>query len=71
VTLAECLVELQMVGEEKGNYASRLNDALDVLSRHRRGSETIRIEDQKKQTPGSPDSEAPPERQHPHSIGML
>jgi DNA primase len=71
VTLAECLVELQTVGEEKGNYASRLNDALDVLSRRRRGSETIRIEDQKKQTPGSPDSEACPERQNPHSIGML
>lgn len=35
VSLAECLVELQTVGEEKGNYASRLADSLEVLRRRR------------------------------------
>lgn len=35
VPVAECLVELQRIGQEKGNYHSRLGDALEVLSRRR------------------------------------
>ena len=71
VTLAECLVELQTMGEEKGNYVSRLNDALDVLYRRREGSQTVRIEDGKKDRGRAPEIEECPGRQNPHSIGMF
>ncbi|UCD50950.1 MAG: DNA primase [Phycisphaerales bacterium] len=71
VTLAECLVELQTVGEEKGNYLSRLNDALDVLSRRDRSSETIRQDARQESPRRVSEGEAVPEQRNPHSIGML
>jgi DNA primase len=71
VTLAECLVELQTVGEEKGNYLSRLNDALDVLSRSGRCSETIRVEDLEEAKRRDAAEAVKPVHQNPHSIGML
>lgn len=71
VTLAESLVELQTVGEEKGNYLSRLNDALDVLSRRGRRSETIRVDDLEQAKQRDAEEEVAPVPQNPHSIGML
>ena len=35
VQLGDCIVELQEVGERKGNYRSRLTDALDALCRQK------------------------------------
>jgi len=71
VTLAECLVELQMVGEEKGNYASRLNDALDVLYRRPQGSQTVRAERKRDPAGGALAIDEGPVCRNPHSIGML
>jgi DNA primase len=71
VTLAECLVELQTVGEEKGNYLSRLNDALDVLSRRDRGSEAIRLDAGQESPQPISENEGAGEHRNPHSIGML
>jgi len=71
VALAECLVELQTVGEEKGNFASRLSDALDVLCRRQQRSETVRTDTAEKHRDSAEETEECPVRQNPHSIGML
>lgn len=71
VTLAECLVELQMVGEQKGNYASRLNDALDVLYRRPQGAQPVRAEGEKEGGGGVVEIDEGLVRRNPHSIGML
>ena len=71
VALAEGLVELQTVGEKKGNYASRLSDALDVLHRPPQHSQTVVAETGEKPVTGVQGSEACPVRENPHSIGML
>jgi len=34
IDVARCLIELQQVGQEKGNFESRLTDAIDVLQRN-------------------------------------
>jgi len=70
VTLAECLVALQTVGEEKGNYASRLSDALDVLCRRHRRSETAGTDTAEKHPRPAGETKECPVRQNPHSIGM-
>lgn len=71
VTLAESLVELQRVGEEKGNYLSRLNDALDVLSRRGPRSEALGPDERREPRPAVSEGEGAEERRNPHSIGML
>ncbi len=70
VELAECIMELQTVGEQKGKYHSRLVDALEVLRR-----QTVRegdIRTNKRATPADCRQTAPglSGRQNPHSIGM-
>jgi DNA primase len=70
VQLGDCIVELQEIGERKGNYSSRLTDALDVLYRRKDHSGTVpagRGEDNGGFADASP---KPGGRQHPHSIGM-
>jgi DNA primase len=70
VEIGERIVALQRVGEEKGNYPSRLADALKVLrGRQSRGGDV--------QTGGAvlgvdsaPPAGGSPGRQHPHSIGI-
>ena len=71
VALAEHVVELQAVGEEKGNYASRLNDALDVLYRYSQRPRSVETENECEDRRDVLEAEAGPERQNPHSIGML
>jgi DNA primase len=70
VELAECIMELQRVGEEKGNHHSRLVDALEVL--HRRKQQRADVRTNRTDSHGdslNPDGEHPG-RQNPHSIGI-
>jgi DNA primase len=70
VEIGERIVALQRIGEEKGNYPSRLADALKVLrGRQSRGGDV--------QTGGAvlgvdaaPPAGGSPGRQHPHSSGI-
>jgi DNA primase len=41
VQLGDCIIELQEIGERKGNYQSRLTDAMDVLYRRKGHSGTV------------------------------
>ncbi len=71
VSLAEGLVALQAAGEEKGNYASRLADAVEVLERYRKDSQTMRLDPEGNEVRGGAESEAASARQNPHSLGLL
>jgi DNA primase len=70
VQLGDCMVELQEVGERKGNYRSRLTDALDALSRYKDRSGTIGTGGTKNGSGFSGVGEGLRERRNPHSIGM-
>ncbi len=70
VMLAECLVELQMVGERKGNYVERLHDALDVLRRRSLRSPGTRTENKKQRAADTGPVPEEPARKNPHSIGI-
>jgi DNA primase len=69
--LARGIVELQQIGEGKGNYHPRLVDALAVLHRHKeRTAGDVRTN---KAGPGvdvAEISRGRPGRQNPHSIGL-
>lgn len=71
VSLAEGLVALQAAGEEKGNYASRLADAVEVLERYRKDSQTMRLDREGNEAPCAAESNETPARQNPHSLGLL
>jgi hypothetical protein len=64
------MIELQEVGERKGNYRSRLIDALDALKRYKDRSGTIRTGGTKNGSGFSGVGAEPPEWRNPHSIGM-
>jgi DNA primase len=66
VQLGDCIIELQEVGERKGNYRSRLSDALEILGRGRDrfGTEASNARD------FTGDDRRVSGRQNPHSIGM-
>lgn len=70
VQLGDCVIELQEVGECKGNYRSRLVDALDALTRHKNRSGTIQTGEAKNGNSFSGVGEGLSPRQNPHSIGM-
>ncbi len=70
VEIGERIVELQRVGEEKGNYPSRLADALNVLhGRQSRGGD-VRTGGAVLGVSSAPPAGGSPGRQHPHSIGI-
>ncbi len=71
VQVAECLVELQRVGQEKGNYHSRLQDALEVLSRRERSLRIVTTESEGKAADAAETDGAAAPRQNPHSLGIL
>ncbi len=71
VQVAECLVELQRVGEEKGNYHSRLADALAVLSRRRDRARVIVTNSERKDVDSAETDGDSVGRQNPHSLGIL
>jgi len=71
VALAECLVQLQTVGEEKGNYASRLHDALDVLDRRQGGPRAEETESRNGSPQRIEETENCPAPGNPHSIGLF
>jgi len=70
VQLGDCIVELQEVGERKGNYRSRLVDALDALHRGKDRSGTVRTGGTTTGSGFSGIAGGPVERRNPHSIGM-
>jgi hypothetical protein len=70
VQLGDSIVELQELGERKGNYCSRLTDALDVLNRQKDLSGTVRTGGTRSGSGFSGVGECPPERRNPHSIGL-
>ena len=71
VALAESLVELQTAGERKGNYASRLSDALEVLGRRQRRAQTTHVQTAESQADTRPEDRDCPVPENRHSIGML
>ncbi len=69
--LAQGIVELQRIGEEKGNYEPRLLDALAVLQRSNPPvSGDVRTNGAGGRADSGEIAEGRPGRQHPHSIGM-
>jgi DNA primase len=69
--LAQAIVELQRVGEEKGNYEPRLVGALAVLGRSRTGIQGhVRTKEFRMPADSSETAGGRPGRQNPHSIGM-
>ena len=70
VQLGDSIVELQEVGERKGNYRSRLTAALDALHRQKDRSGTIRTSGTKDRSGFSGVGEGPVQRRNPHSIGL-
>ncbi len=70
VQLGDCIIELQEVGEGKGNYHSRLIDALDALNRHKDRSGTMGTGGTKNGSGFSGVGEGVLQRKNPHSIGM-
>lgn len=71
IQVAECLVELQRVGEEKGNYHSRLSDALEVLWRRSDRSKIIAANGTRRDGDTAETDNGSVPRQNPHSVGML
>jgi DNA primase len=71
VEVGERIVELQRVGEEKGNYHSRLVDALRVLRRRPDHSAGVRTHGGGLGQDSQPSAEQPAGRQNPHSLGMV
>jgi DNA primase len=70
VQLGDCIIELQEVGERKGNYHSRLIDALDALCRQKDRFGTVRTDGPANGNDFSGVGDGRTERQHPHSIGL-
>jgi DNA primase len=71
VEMAEGIVELQRVGEEKGNYHSRLVDALEVLRRRKDRAGGVRTSVAASGGDSAPAASGPSGRQNPHSIGIV
>jgi DNA primase len=70
VQIGERIVELQRVGEQKSNYASRLTDALKVLHGRRSRSGDLRASGAIRGANSVSAAGESPGRQHPHSIGI-
>jgi DNA primase len=70
VQLGDSIVELQEVGERKGNYCSRLTGALDVLCRQKDHSGTVQTDGTKDESSFLGAGEGSPKRQNPHSVGL-
>jgi len=70
IEMAECIVELQQVGEKKGNYHSRLVDALRVLARRDPKVPDVRTNGRTASSDSPRAAADRPGRQNPHSIGI-
>jgi len=71
VEVSRCLVELAQVGEQKGNFQSRLTGAMDVIKRiqkQRKTSEIKAIEDQAQFLQRICEDAG---KENPHNVGML
>jgi DNA primase len=71
VQVGERIVELQRIGEEKGNYASRLADALEVLRRRQERGGEVRTRAAAAGPKVPPSVGESGGRQNPHSIGIV
>jgi DNA primase len=70
--LAQSIVELQRIGEGKGNYRPRLVDALDILHRRKgRMDGDVRTQESGPRVDSTGISRGRPGRQNPHSIGLV
>jgi len=71
VQIGERIVELQQVGEKKGNYHARLMDALETLRRRQDHPGNVRT-NRAAPSAGSPAEAGGPHRQrNPNSMGIL
>jgi DNA primase len=69
--LAQSIVELQQIGEGKGNYHPRLVDALGILHRHKqRSTGDVRTHKAGPRVESTDIARGRPGRQNPHSIGL-
>lgn len=69
--LAQGIVELQQIGEGKGNYHARLDDALGILHRHKhRATGDVRTNKADPRVDSAEIARGRPGRQNPHSIGL-
>ena len=69
--LAQSIVELQQIGEGKGNYHPRLVDALGILHRHKqRATGDVRTHKADPRVDATEIARGRPGRQNPHSIGL-
>jgi DNA primase len=69
--VARCIVELQQVGQEKGNHLPRLTDALAILGRQKgRFAGDDRTQRAGPRTGYVEGARGRPGRQNPHSIGL-
>ncbi len=70
VSLAEAMVELQVAGERKGNYVSRLTDALKALQPHPKGFQTIEVSREKNESGDMVGLDGSRLRENRHSLGL-
>jgi DNA primase len=72
VQVSNCLMELAMAGEEKGNFQSRLTGALDTLSRYQAREKTSQMKaTTEDQTQFLRSVYENTEKQNPHNVGMV
>jgi DNA primase len=71
VELGKCFMELAQVGEEKGNFESRLNGALDAIERYQAKKQNGRIEEVEDQSQYLRRIYDNTGKENPHSVGMV
>jgi DNA primase len=71
VEIGERIVELQRVGEKKGNYHSRLTDALEALRRRQGRPGDVRTNDAALSTSLSAVAGGPHRQRNPNSMGIM
>ena len=71
VELGIAIVELAQAGEEKGNFLSRLNGAVEVISRHQMQKKKDRIKSTKDQTQFLRSVSKTTSGRNPHNVGMV
>jgi DNA primase len=71
VQVGNCLMELAQAGEEKGNFQSRLNGALDTIERYRAQEQNGRAKTAEDHTQYLRRKYESTGRENPHSVGMV
>jgi DNA primase len=71
VELGKCFMELAQAGEDKGNFESRLNGALDAIERYQSKKQNGRIEEVEDQSQYLRRIYDNTGKENPHSVGMV